>query len=134
MYGVEPICKVLQIAPSFYRRHAVRMRDPAMRCARARRDDALIPHIQSVWRANMQVYGTGKVCKQLQREGIAMARCTVEQLIHRLGLRGVRRGKVVHITIGDTNAPCSLDRVNQQFKADRPNQLWVSDFTYVTTW
>ncbi|MDP1657598.1 MAG: IS3 family transposase [Hylemonella sp.] len=133
-YGVEPICKILQIAPSCYRRHAARMRNPALRCARAQHDDELIPQIQRVWHANMQVYGADKVWKQMNREGITVARCTVERIMRRLGLRGVRRGKVVRTTVGDANAPCPLDRVNRQFKADRPNQLWVSDFTYVSTW
>ena len=82
----------------------------------------------------MQVYGADKVWKQMNREGISVARCTVERLMRRLGLRGVRRGKFVRTTIGDANAPCPLDRVNRQFKAERPNQLWVSDFTYVSTW
>jgi putative transposase len=110
------------------------MRNPVMRCARAHRDDALIPNIRRVWRANMQVYGADKVWKQMRREGIAVARCTVERLMRQLGLRGVRRGKVVRTTLGDANAPCPLDRVNRQFRADRPDQLWVSDFTYVSTW
>ncbi len=110
------------------------MRNPALRCARAHHDDALIPDIQRVWHANMQVYGADKVWKQMNREGIYVARCTVERLMKRLGMRGVRRGKVVRTTIRDANAPCPLDRVNRQFKADRPNQLWVSDFTYVSTW
>jgi putative transposase len=82
----------------------------------------------------MQVYGADKVWKQLNREGISIGRCTVERLMRHLGLRGVRRGKVVRSAIGDANAPCPLDRVNQQFKADRHNQLWVSDCTYVSTW
>ena len=133
-HGVEPICKVLQIAPSGYRRHAAHRRDPALRCARARRDDSLIPQIGRVWQVNMQVYGVDKLWKQLNREGIRVARCTVERLMKRLGLQGVRRGKVVRTTISDKAAPCPLDRVNRQFKADRPNQLWVSDFTYVSTW
>jgi putative transposase len=133
-YGVEPICKVLQIAPSCYRRLAAQMRNPALRCDRAKHDEQLIPDIQRVWHANMQVYGADKVWKQMNREGIAVARCTVERLMRRLSLRGVRRGKVVRTTIGDAHAPCPLDRVNRQFKADRPNQLWVSDFTYVSTW
>ncbi len=110
------------------------MRNPAMRCARAHLDDTLIPDIQRVWRVNVQVYGADKVWKRMRREGIAVARCTVERLMRYLGLRGVRRGKVVRTTVGDANAPCPLDRVNRQFKADRPNQLWVSDFTYVSTW
>jgi transposase InsO family protein len=133
-HGVEPICRVLQIAPSGYRRYAAQRRDPARRCARARRDEALVPHIERVWRANLQVYGADKVWRQLGREGHPVARCTVERLMRRHGLRGVVRGKVVRTTISDVNAPCPLDRVNRQFKAQRPNQLWVSDFTYVSTW
>jgi transposase InsO family protein len=125
---------VLQIAPSGYRRHAAEQRNPIRRCARAQRDDALGPQIERVWRANMQVYGADKVWKQLRREGVTVARCTVERLMRKQGLRGVIRGKVVRTTISDTAAPCPLDRVNRQFKADRPNQLWVSDFTYVSTW
>ena len=93
-----------------------------------------MPHIQRVWQANFQVYGADKVWRQLQREGIQVARCTVERLMRRLGLRGVMRGKVVRTTFGAPAAPCPLDRVNRQFKADRPNRLWVSDFTYVSTW
>jgi len=134
LHGVEPICKVLQIAPSGYRRHAAHQRTPALRCARAQRDDGLMPQIEQVWQINMQVYGADKVWKQLNREGVHVARCTVERLMKRLGLQGVRRGKVVRTTISDNAAPCPLDRVNRQFKADRPNQLWVSDFTYVSTW
>ncbi|WP_085943624.1 IS3 family transposase [Acidovorax delafieldii] len=133
-FGVEPICSVLQIAPSGYRRHAALLREPDRRCARARRDEALVPQIQRVWQSNMQVYGADKVWRQLAREGTVVARCTVERLMRRLGLRGVMRGKVVRTTISDSKAPCPLDRVNRQFKADRPNQLWVSDFTYVSTW
>lgn len=133
-FGVEPICKVLRIAPSGYWRYVAQRRDPALRCSRARRDDVLITHIERIWQANMQVYGADKVWKQMRREGIAVARCTVERLMRRRGLRGIVRGKVVRTTISDTKAPCPLDRVNRQFKADRPNQLWVSDFTYVSTW
>ena len=110
------------------------MREPALRCDRAKHDDELIPQIQRVWHANMQVYGADKVWKQMNREGVAVARCTIERLMRRLGLRGVRRGKVVRTTTPDANAQCPLDRVNRQFKAERPNQLWVSDFTYVSTW
>jgi transposase InsO family protein len=109
-------------------------REPHRRCARAQRDDALVPQIERVWRANMQVYGADKVWRQLEREGTAVARCTVERLMRRQGLQGVMRGKVVRTTISDSNAPCPLDKVNRQFKAERPNQLWVSDFTYVSTW
>jgi putative transposase len=105
-----------------------------MRCARAKRDALLIPEVERVWQGNLQVYGADKVWKQLGREGMTVARCTVERLMRRQGLRGVVRGKVVRTTISDNKAPCPLDRVNRQFKADRPNQLWVSDFTYVSTW
>ncbi len=128
-FGVEPICKVLRIAPSGYRRYAAQQRNPALRSARAQRDDRLIQHIERVWVANLQVYGADKVWKQLNREGIGVARCTVERLMNRLGLRGVIRGKVVRTTVGDTAAPCPLDRVNRQFTASRPNQLWVADFS-----
>ncbi|CAN7677134.1 IS3 family transposase [Trinickia sp. LjRoot230] len=133
-FGVEPICKVLQIAPSGYRRHAAQLRDPSRRCARAIRDERLRSEIKRVWQANMQVYGADKVWKQMNRERIEVARCTVERLMKQLGLRGVMRGKRVRTTTPDATAPRPLDRVNRQFKADRPNQLWVSDFTYVSTW
>jgi len=125
---------VLQIAPSGYWRHAACQRNPRLRCPRAQRDDTLVPHIERVWQANMRIYGADKIWKQMNREGLSIARCTVERLMKRLGLQGVRRGKVVRTTISDMKAPCPLDRVNRQFKAERPNQLWVSDFTYVSTW
>ncbi|HWU77103.1 MAG TPA: IS3 family transposase [Rhodanobacter sp.] len=133
-FGVEPICKVLQIAPSGYRRHAALEREPHRRCARDKRDALLIPEIERVWHGNMQVYGADKVWRQLDREGMTVARCTVERLMRRQGLRGVVRGKVVRTTVSNPKAPCPLDRVNRQFRAERPNQLWVSDFTYVSTW
>ena len=94
----------------------------------------MLPHIERVWHANLQVYGADKVWKQLNREGIVVARCTVERLMRRQGLRGVMRGKVVRTTVADAKAPCPLDRVQRQVRADRPDQLWVSDFTYVSTW
>ena len=125
---------MLQIAPSGYWRHAAQQRNPELRCARAQREDTLVPQIERVWQANMRVYGADKVWKQMNREGVEIARCTVERLMKRLGLQGVRRGKVVRTTISDMKAPCPLDRVNRVFKAERPNQLWVSDFTYVSTW
>jgi transposase InsO family protein len=125
---------VLQIAPSGYRRYAAQQRNSALRCARAKRDDMLNPEIKRVWQANMQVYGADKVWRQLKCEGHPVARCTVERFMKRQGLQGVRRGKIVRTTIADTAASCPSDRVNRQFKADRPNQLWVSDFTYVSTW
>jgi putative transposase len=94
----------------------------------------LVPHIERVWHANRRVFGADKVWKQLNREGISIARCTVERLMQRMGLQGVRRGKVVRTTNSDMKAVCPLDRVNRLFLAERPNQLWVSDFTYVSTW
>ena len=124
----------MQIAPSGYWKHAARQHTPELRSVRAQRDEVLVQHVQRVWRANLQVYGADKVWRQLHREGHAVARCTVERLMRRQGLRGVVRGKVVRTTISDAKAPCPLDRVNRQFKAQRPNQLWVSDFTYVSTW
>ena len=124
----------MQIAPSGYRRHVALQRNPERRSQRVLRDEALIPKIERVWQANLQVYGADKVWRQLNREGIVVARCTVERLMRRQGLRGVMRGKVVRTTVSDSKAHCPLDRVNRQFKADRPNQLWVSDFTYVSTW
>ena len=133
-YGVEPICKVLQVAPSGYRRYAACQRNPSLRSVRTQRDDRLMPQIERVWQSNLQVYGADKVWHQLNREGIEVARCTVERLMKRLGLAGARRGKVVRTTIPDKAVPCPPDRVNRQFRADRPNQLWVSDFTYVSTW
>ncbi|MBB5463895.1 transposase InsO family protein, partial [Paraburkholderia sp. Cpub6] len=124
----------MRIAPSGYRRHAALLRDPSRRGVRAIRDECLRPEIKRVWQANMQVYGADKVWKQMNRERIAVARCTVERLMKQLGLRGVMRGKRVRTTVPDAIAPRPLDRVNRQFKAARPNQLWVSDFTYVSTW
>ncbi len=119
----------MQIAPSGDRLHAARQRNPALLPPRAQRDQQLIPHIQQVWQSNMQVYGADKVWKQMNREGVAVARCTVERLMRGLGLQGVRRGKAVRTTIPDAKVPCPLDRVGRVFKAHRPNQLWVSDFS-----
>lgn len=132
-FGVEPICKVLQIAPSGYRRHAARRRDPAQVPKRVQRDAQLIPQIERVWRENLQAYGADKVWHQLQRDGQSVARCTVERLMRQQGLRGVVRGRRVRTRI-PAPAACPQDRVHRQFKAARPNQLWVSDFTYVSTW
>ena len=90
--------------------------------------------MKALERENRQVYGVRKVWKQLLREGWQVARCTVERLMRRLGLRGVIRGKPVKTTVSDKARPCPLDRVNRQFQAERPNALWVSDYTYVSTW
>lgn len=124
----------MQVAPSAYRRHAARQRNPELRSERAKRDDLLMSHINRVWEANLKVYGADKVWKQMSREAIPVARCTVERLMARLGLQGARRGKTVRTTTPDRSVLCPLDRVNRQFVAHRPNQLWVSDFTYVSTW
>ena len=134
VHGVEPICKVLPIAPSTYYQHAARQADPALRSNRAGRDEALCKQIRRVWEHNKQVYGVRKMWRQLLREGFAVARCTVERLMRRLGLRGVVRGKVIKTTVSDKALPCPRDKVNRQFRAERPNALWVSDFTYVSTW
>jgi transposase InsO family protein len=132
--GVEPICSALQVAPSAYRRHAARQRNPALLSARARRDASLLPLVQRVYDQNLRVYGAEKVWRQLMREGTIVARCTGERLMRLRGLQGVRRGKSVPTTVPDAKTACRRDRVNRQFKAQRPNALWVADFTYVSTW
>jgi transposase InsO family protein len=134
IYGVEPICRVLPIAPSTYRAHAARRADPAKLPPRARRDAALRVEIRRVFDENFRVYGVRKVWRQLAREGIPVARCTVARLMRAIGLAGAVRGKRVRTTIPDATASCPLDRVNRQFRVPRPNALWVSDFTYVATW
>lgn len=133
-YGVEPICKLLRIAPSTYRAHAALRRDPSKRSPRARRDAELCEKIRGVFAENFAVYGARKVWRQLQREGENVARCTVERLMRSMGLQGAVRGKPVKTTVSDKAAPCPQDKVNRQFHADRPNALWVADFTYVSTW
>ena len=133
-FGVEPICKVLPIAPSTYFAETARRRNPDLRSDRAKRDAALIPQIQRVHAENFSVYGVRKVWRQLRREDFDVPRCTVARLMQRLGLQGVVRGKPVRTTISNPAAPCPLDHVNRQFTATRPNELWVSDFTYVSTW
>ena len=133
-YGVEPICRVLKIAPSTYHAHDARRRRPNTAPPRVRRDAALSLQIRRVFDENFQVYGVRKVWRQLMREGEDVARCTVARLMKTMGLQGVIRGRRVRTTISDKAAPCPLDRVNRQFKAARPNALWVSDFTYVATW
>jgi transposase InsO family protein len=134
VYGVEPICRMLPIAPSTYHGHVVRRADPARASPRARQDRVLMEQIRQVHAANFGVYGARKVWRQLGREGVAVARCTVERLMRRMGLRGAVRGKETRTTIADKASPCPADKVNRQFRAPRPNVLWVSDFTYVATW
>lgn len=133
-FGVEPICKAMQIAPSAYWRETAREREPALCPPRLQRDAVLLPEIERVFTGNLSVYGADKVWHQLKREDIEVARCTVERLMRKLGLRGAMRGKGVRTTVADPKQPCPQDRVNRVFRAERPNQLWVSDFTYVSTW
>ncbi|WP_435531642.1 IS3 family transposase [Ramlibacter cellulosilyticus] len=133
-YGVEPICRVMQIAPSTYWLHAQRRAQPELRSERAKRDDVLVGEVERVWQENLQVYGVRKVWRQLRREGFEVARCTVGRLMRRSGLRGVVRGKKVRTTMPDVAAARPSDKVQRVFYAQRPNQLWVSDFTYVSTW
>lgn len=134
-FGVEPICGVLPIAPSVYYELKARQRCPERRPMRAQRDEGLCPHVRRVWDENKQVYGPRKVWRQLKREKHTVARCTVERLMRRLGLRGTVRGRKFKVTtIPDTTAPRPMDLVTRQFRATRPNQLWVADLTYVATW
>jgi transposase InsO family protein len=132
-YGVEPICKVLPIAPSTYPAPVAKRVDPEQLSARARRDMTLKPEIARVVAETSRSMAR-KVWRQLQREGVDTARCTVERLMHSMGLQGVIRGKLVRTTISDKATSCPLDHVNRQFNAPHPNALWVSDFTYVATW
>jgi transposase InsO family protein len=133
-YGVEPICEELPIAPSTYYEAKARERDPSRLPARVRRDRELEPEILRVWYENFDVYGVRKTWKQLNREAIRVARCTVGRLMRRLGLSGAVRGKRFKTTVPDLAAARPLDLVERQFHATRPNQLWVADFTYVATW
>jgi putative transposase len=133
-YGVEPICKVLPIAPSTYRSHAAQQRDETKLSGRGRRDRVLGEKIRRLFAENFSVYGARKVWRQLRREGEDVARCTVERLMRRLGLQGVVRGRPAKTTVSDSKASCPRDKVNRLFAADRPNRLWVADFTYVATW
>ena len=132
--GVEPICKLLPIAPSTYYDTVAKRTDVDRLSVRARRDVGLKIEIGRVFDANYRVYGVRKVWRQLQREGFEVARCTVARLMKTMGLQGIIRGKPVRTTVSDKAAPCPLDRVNREFHAPAPNRLWVSDFTYVSTW
>ena len=133
-YGVELICRQIQIAPSSYYEHKRRERDPDRLPGRIKRDTKLELDIQRVWESNFRVYGVRKVWRQLLREGIGVARCTVERLMKQLGMRGVRRGTKCWTTIADDLLVRPTDKVNRQFAATRPNQLWVADITFVATW
>jgi putative transposase len=131
VYGVEPICAALQFAPSTYYAIKARQASPS---ARACRDAELLVEIRRIHAASDGTYGADKVWWQLEREGIPAARCSVERLMRKDGLQGVRRGKNRRTTIPDGQAPRAADLVDRDFSADRPNGLWVSDFTYVITW
>ena len=133
-YGIEPICRVLPIAPSTYHAHLAKRHDPARLSARAQRDAGLAVEVRRVFAENFLVYGVRKVWRQLRREGFDVARCTVARLMREMGLEGAIRGKPIRTTVSDKAAPCPLDKVNRQFRAPAPNMLWLSDFTYVSTW
>ena len=133
-FGVEPICKLLPIAPSTLYRCKRHERNPSLRSARAQRDDELRVHIHRVYDENRRVYGADKIWKQLNRESIPVARCTVERLMKGLGLQGVRRGKRCKTTIRNNQMNKPRDLVNRNFTATRPNQLWVADITHVASW
>ena len=120
VFGVEPICRVLPIAPSTYHAHVAIRRDPSRASTRARRDAELLPEVRRVWEENFRVYGVRKVWRQLRREGFVIARCTVARLMRMLGLQGIVRGRAHRTTIPDPALPCPLDRVNRQFRAPAP--------------
>src|SRR2546426_2688129 len=134
-YGVEPICTVLPIAPSTYFRHKAEQRDPTRRSRRAQRDEVLRAIIRRIYQEHRSVYGPRKVWKQMGREGLREARCRVRRLMRAMGLAGAVRGRAwTTTTHAGTEANRPLDLVDRHFAATRPNQLWVSDFTYVATW
>jgi transposase InsO family protein len=133
-YGVEPICAQLPIAPATYYEHKAREADPERVPARTRRDRELTVEIRRVWEENFRVYGARKVWRQLKREQIEAARCTVERLMSRLGIQGAVRGATFKTTVADGVAARPADLVQRRFTAARPNQLWVADITYVATW
>lgn len=133
-YGVEPICELLPIAPSIYYEQKARQADPSRLPARARRDAVLCDEIERVWHESRRLYGARKVWRQLRREGIEVARCTVERLMRQLGIAGAVRGRKHKTTIPDEAAARPADLVQRDFTATQPNQLWVADLTYVATW
>ena len=133
-YGVEPICAELPIAPSTYYEQKARQADPGRLPQRLQRDVVLCSEVRRVWEANFQVYGADKVWRQLSREGVAVARCTVERLMRAMGLQGAVRGKKFKTTVADDSAARPVDLVNRNFIASRPNELWVADISFVATW
>jgi len=134
VHGVESICKVLPIAPSTYYEAKRREEDWRRRPPRVRHEEMLGAEIRRVWDENHQVYGARKVWRQLNREGIAVARCTVERLMRSMGLQGAVRGRTTRTTVPNMNASWPLDLVRREFSSSRPNELWVADFTFVATW
>ena len=134
VHGVEPICRVLPIAPATFYKNLAKRADPSLLSDRAKRDEELKPEIERIFEENLSVYGVRKVWHQMRREGFDIARCTVARLMKGIGIEGVIRGKKPRTTIPDKALPCPLDRVNRKFYASAPNVLWVSDFTYVATW
>ena len=134
VYGVEPICAVLPIAPSTYYEHRARAVKPSRRPARAKRDEVLREHIRRVWEENFRVYGANKVWRQLKREKVQVARCTVARLMRAMGLRGAVRGRAFKVTTTPDTVTARPDLVQRDFRATRPNELWVADLTYVATW
>jgi len=133
-YGVEPIVKELPIAPSTYYEHRARQLDPSRQSARSKRDAHLCGEIRRVWEDNFRVYGVRKVWRQMKREGVDVARCSVERLMRQLGLEGAVRGRRVRTTIPAETGAQPADLVMRDFTARRPNRLWVADLTYVATW
>ncbi len=133
-YGVEPICGVLPIAPSTYFAHKACQANPELLSARVQRDMVLREHVRRVWEENFRVYGVRKVWRQLNREGIDVARCTVERLMREMGLQGAVRGRRFKTTVADDSAARPADLVSREFTATRPNELWVADLTYIATW
>jgi len=133
-YGVEPICKILQIAPSTWYDHQAKRRNLSLRSDRDLMDEALQPEIKRVFETNHQLYGVRKVWHALRREGFDVARCTVARLMRDMGLRGAVRGKKLRTTVPNSANDCPLDLVNRKFVTTAPNRLWVADFTYVSTW
>jgi len=134
LFGVEPICRLLPIAPSTYYENVAKRLDVDRLSIRARSDIGLKIEIRRVFEQNFRVYGVRKVWRQLKREGFEVARCSVARLMRSMSLQGIIRGKPIRTTFSDKSAPSPLDRVNRQFKAPAPNRLWVSDFTYVAAW
>ena len=133
-YGVDLICRVLQVAPSSYYRLKAQTSNPQLRSARTKSDEQAMIQIRRVWDESGQRYGVRKVWEQLKRDLVEIPRCQVDRLMRKHGLKGIRRDKGIRTTVSDPKVPCPTDLVRRNFKAQRPNQLWVSDFTYVSTW